>query len=928
MKCTKYREIIKLVLILTIIFSSVAAFLAVTRQGSFVALDSFDNEVLGVASLQGISISKVKGTYFLFVIILLTVSLVAVCCFSEDIREFVKSILKKAGRSASLPLSDAIKKHYTLICFTVMSVIPIPGILHFKIGTYTAILASVYLCLASYLLSRFGKLQLIRSAVCVLALSAIAGIPVASLYPEQYIGTAVKLFTVTLILCLLLILKRVRNAIKPLMVCSVVMPWILLLIRQLVIHGADTVWITVITVLFSAAALLWMFLAKTGEEPGTDLIAFAFISLVFAGALTRLFGTFSPNLLEGSNHGYAVYDTIKNGRFPILENFDAHMLSNYLPSLIDALISGSIHYGNQRVGYEIYLFLGLLIHYYFFRCFYEKEASLTLLFFAPLSLLNYKIYTINSSEHIIVMGLALVLLFRQWWKKRTFLTDIVLWAALAFSLLFSLDIGASFGVATLTAAVAACLSSKDKKRIISFFAGGALVTAICLALFFILCRMHDLDIKSVITKFLNATLSSDQNWAYGIYTQPKQMIGIAMVYVVMPVFIIPFTIYTLHKDHQKNDPAKYMTVIILLAFLLNLPRTLVRHTIFDKYSHFIWLLILLLIIAVRELKNAVNIMIPVIIVMMFVSYEHSIWSTSILPITNAEYDMISFDSFDIEDAAEKESYDLKEVLNALLSEDQTYLDFTNQTLLYQYVDKEKPVYVNQSPALVNGRIGQEQFLEEIRSCDKDVAIALMLKDPKNVNAKLDGVPNTDRYFLISTYINNNYSPLGKIDGYVILAKNELYQSMLKKAEGIKYMKTVSGLSKISEDHFRHELQNIPYLWGTCGNAGDEILSAINPYDEREAAKAAEKLCSYEGAVYCRINISAVAEGDITLTFGYDETDKCTEYSFLLKPGTNDYAFCVSSDMLWSTYLFDRLSVEADTDYKINGLYFAGDDISK
>ena len=921
-------KIVAVILIPVIIFSAVAAFLAVTRQGSFLALTSFEDDVLAEASLQGIDISKVVGVYYLFMIVLLTASFFFSHSRFGVIQSFGNMIRSKAESIFSGTLSGRADKHYQAVWFVIMSIIPIVYNLHFRTGEYRAIAATVFLCITALLLSRFGDIGLISSAVTVLVVLAAVCFPFAAFENLFEAGSVIMTVIAFLILSAMVISKKSRRFQRPVMECALILPWLLLLIRQLKIHDAGPVLISILTVLPFAYISVRMILNKNEDKPSADLVAVSFISVVFAGALTALFGKYTPNLFEGSNHGYAIYDTVKNGSFPILENFDAHMLSNYLPGLIDAFISGEIHYSNQGVGYELYLFFGLLLHYAFFRCFYDKDASLMLLFFAPLSLLNYKTATINSSEHVMVLSLALILVFRKWWEKQSAKYDIYLWLAMAFSVVFSLEIGASFGVATLITACFAILTSKDKRRIASFFISGACVAMACLAAVFILCHMHDLKIKNVISQFMYAAFSSNQNWAFGVFSKPRELIGIACVYVLMPLAVIPFVICSMTKMGEKRNITKYIAVIVLLAFLLNLSRTIVRHTIFDRYSHFIWMLALLLIISLKEYKRPVRFLIPGISLMLLLTFEFSIWGTTVLPATNAAGGFLKLDFFVIEDTAKKDTAGLNKAMNMLLDEDQTYIDFTNNTLLYQYVGKDKPVYVNQSPALVSGKAAQKEFISETERYEKEAAVVLMPAEFGGLASSMDNVLNTDRFFLISTYINQNYSPLCIIDAYAIWAKNTLYPVMQKRAEGIENIKKVSDLSYMQEGFFRHSLQNIPYLWGTYGNAGNEMLSGIDPYDEGEIPKVIDEISSYEGAVYCRINISADHEGYITMIFSEDETGLCTEYSYILKPGTNEYAFCVSSDMLWSTCLFNRLSVEADTDYKINGLYFTGDVISK
>ena len=53
------------------------------------------------------------------------------------------------------------------------------------------------------------------------------------------------------------------------------------------------------------------------------------------------------------------------------------------------------------------------------------------------------------------------------------------------------------------------------------------------------------------------------------------------------------------------------------------------------------------------------------------------------------------------------------VLDTLLDEKDTFVDFMNKTVLYSVLGREDPVYVSQSPLQLAGEFSQEQFIKEI-----------------------------------------------------------------------------------------------------------------------------------------------------------------------------------------------------------------------
>ena len=77
-------------------------------------------------------------------------------------------------------------------------------------------------------------------------------------------------------------------------------------------------------------------------------------------------------------------------------------------------------------------------------------------------------------------------------------------------------------------------------------------------------------------------------------------------------------------------------------------------------------------------------------------------------------------------------------INNYLNEESTYLDLSNQTLLYALLGREKPVYINQSPGLLSGEQSQQLFIEQIEKYEHGVPVVLKAKD-KLLSEILDGI---------------------------------------------------------------------------------------------------------------------------------------------------------------------------------------------
>lgn len=141
----------------------------------------------------------------------------------------------------------------------------------------------------------------------------------------------------------------------------------------------------------------------------------------------------------------------------------------------------------------------------------------------------------------------------------------------------------------------------------------------------------------------------------------------------------------------------------------------------------------------------------------------------------------------------------------LLKDNETFVDFTNQTLLYSLSGKYNPVYVNQSPGFLSGELSQKLFIDEIKKSEKKAVIALLPANEKlPLGLSLDGVMNSFRYYLVAEYLYKNYEPLEIVGDYAIWVKKE------KKEELYDKIKMISEV-KLAESKYLFVEENEKYL---------------------------------------------------------------------------------------------------------------------
>ena len=270
----------------------------------------------------------------------------------------------------------------------------------------------------------------------------------------------------------------------------------------------------------------------------------------------------------------------------------------------------------------------------------------------------------------------------------------------------------------------------------------------------------------------------------------------------------------------------------------------------------------------------------------------------------------------------------KYVMDGLLEDDETYIDFINKTFVYSAINRRNPAYVSQSPLQLAGEYTQEYFIEEIQG----IPLVLMPCDSQNIASSelLDDISNIYRNYKVSEYIYQNYVPLCAFeDKFAIwcLAEkyDELSQKVKEKLEGCRLIEygydgpywNGSEYSFLPGIH-EYSIDLLPVQWAEL----DKYHAADNPVITK---------LDYQDGVYCydQQSVEIGTDGNYMKVHIISDIDEmqtailnvgCFEegnmnikymYHFTLKPGEHDYLFRVSSDYYWYLKEINAVSVSCD-----------------
>jgi hypothetical protein len=100
----------------------------------------------------------------------------------------------------------------------------------------------------------------------------------------------------------------------------------------------------------------------------------------------------------------------------------------------------------------------------------------------------------------------------------------------------------------------------------------------------------------------------------------------------------------------------------------------------------------------------------------------------------------------------------------------TFIEFTNDPMLYYYVDREHPGFFNQNLLSLHSVKLQERYLEYLKAYD--VPVVVFSNVTPAWGDAVDGISNKDRHKILHAYIKANYELDKVVDGKNIYTRKD------------------------------------------------------------------------------------------------------------------------------------------------------------
>lgn len=561
------------------------------------------------------------------------------------------------------------------------------------------------------------------------------------------------------------------------------------------------------------------------------LLILGLTMLVLQPARQIMAGT---ELFETSNAGSDVYAFLTAGEIPLVENLNVHMVLEE----IGAVLYGSLNrdpLGAIWFFYPVVDLLGYLAFYWLFTTLTDRETGLLITLFFPVWGM---MWLLSSFSNELLYGMLLMVVCVAAARRKDRRTIVFFVVCCALLCLFRADVGVSTGFAAVLVLTVWFLAKKEKKPLCVLWVSGVCVVALLGVLFVLACLLRGI---SPLARLLEAV---SLLWAFALWTY-RQVVSefsypFFLCYLLVPIGTVVGVVLVFIRWRKKQVPDGLFLLDVLLAcaYLFNFSRGIVRHSLLEGfYMYAIGQGVLCIVLslwiyggrrAVRLPLYLCGILVLQALLTGTLSESSTLLGSSIDRQRQTEpYETVreKIDRVVIPEELKAVYEPLKTVFDATLTPEQTYLDYSYQTLLYALTDRNKPVYTNQSPSELNAEFDHLLFLREIQEMDCPYALSRVS------GTGFDGIDLDMNHYLVAEYLYQNYRPLCQIGEFCLWARSGDYERLRGQVRELISSGAVDGALLQGDEPFltrTYEMGRVPWMWGAYDRAEpQEVLRILD-----------------------------------------------------------------------------------------------------
>lgn len=366
---------------------------------------------------------------------------------------------------------------------------------------------------------------------------------------------------------------------------------------------------------------------------------------------------------------------------------------------------------------------------------------------------------------------------------------IVLYCSIIFLALYEAPTGMSYGGASFLILLFHLVYITFRKKcpitvLKSFMLTFMIFLITCAIIFSILAMTQSANPIERALEFIDIC-SSTNYWTYETLGKSDSRVY-SLLYSVLPIVCIFGLLFCVKKF---NTGLLYISATAMFgAYFLNYTRMLGRHSLIEnQYQMTVWTAFFGIMILFATLKPGLKKLYfafggIVLIVFLGVTDLSRYRSNLYHAFNKATNTGIYYKGanrkitrVNMSAPFEKHSAVIK-MINNIIPRDNTYIDFTSQSMLYALTGKKKPVYVNQSPLHIPGEFSQRMFIKQCEQSDVPANFALL-----GNSESLNGIRTNLRHYLLYEYLFENFRPFcGSTDNYYLWIRKDLFHIYNKK----------------------------------------------------------------------------------------------------------------------------------------------------
>lgn len=482
----------------------------------------------------------------------------------------------------------------------------------------------------------------------------------------------------------------------------------------------------------------------------------------------------STELFELANFANAQMRIFNFNEIPFVDFMSSHMFSEQFYGIIYHLIYGydaSLDFLSYYFLYEVLFYF--IIYKFLMRIFKNPYFSVFMIIYFPFS-------NILFGRHLffaILVYFAIEFLL----KKQSIRNYLILYILILSTILWRLDTGASTLFTTIIYFPLAFFVKGKQIQIKTLLKSTAIITGICFIILALAVYIRSYDY--LLENFKSFLHYASANQAHGYTNIAKnfnqQFYTLHVLMPVISVLAILFSIFKLRLERaaqQKNHVLLMASTFLFLIYITNFQRGLVRHSFIeatDGYllSTFIIALTLFLLSFIKQTQPShkltafLGLSFFLVIGSKYFPMNFGVSKMEVY-LTDNTLDNLE-DQFNQKNLKGRSIIDeqlqhtkiskFKSFLDENLSEDETFLDFSNAPMLYYYTQRSIPSYFCQN---LQNIIDDYLQLEQIKRVKKaKTPVVIYSNYPKGWGDQIDNIPNPMRHYLLSEFIYSVYSPL-------------------------------------------------------------------------------------------------------------------------------------------------------------------------